>query len=183
MRPNTRLKLAGAHKEGRIAFPRRPAFVSAVPSPCAGGDCAPQLKRDPLGRGHAHPQGRMTPRTFTILPVLVGVRVVLVPGALGAQAPQPSLATDTALVAHLRATDPFFGLFVQCKDVKVTRASVPAVHHRERTVEKHFTYRALCDVRGQEEDDCLYQVDLAGTIDTLQSATIRRLRWDLVCSG
>ena len=125
----------------------------------------------------------MTPRTFTIPSVLVGVSVVLVPGALGAQAPQPSLSTDTALVAHLRATDPFFALFVQCKDAKVTRTSVPAVHHGERTVENHFTYRALCDVRGQEEDDCLYQVDLAGTIDTPQSATIRRLLWDLVCSG
>src|SRR5258708_3326927 len=112
----------------------------------------------------------MTPRTFTILSVLLGVRVVLVPVALGAQAPQPSLPTDSAL-------------FVQCKDAKVTRTSVPTVHHGERTVENHFTYRALCDVRGQEEDDCLYQVDLAGTIDTLQSATIRRLRWDLVCSG
>ncbi len=125
----------------------------------------------------------MTARTVSILSILVGVCLVLVPGGLGAQASQPSLATDTALVTHLRATDPFFALFVQCKDAKVTRTSVQAVHHGERAVENHFTYRALCDVRGQEEDDCLYQVDLAGTIDTPQSATIRRLRWDLVCGG
>ncbi len=33
--PNKRLKLAGAHQQGRIALPRWPAFLSAAPPPCA----------------------------------------------------------------------------------------------------------------------------------------------------
>jgi len=40
--PNMRLKLAGA-RVGRIALPRRPAFLSAVPPPCAPGRCARSL--------------------------------------------------------------------------------------------------------------------------------------------
>jgi hypothetical protein len=40
--PNMRLKLAGA-LVGRIALPRQPAFLSAAPPPCAGGDCARSL--------------------------------------------------------------------------------------------------------------------------------------------
>jgi len=40
--PNMRLKLAGA-RVGRIAFPRRLAFLSAAPPPCAGADCARSL--------------------------------------------------------------------------------------------------------------------------------------------
>jgi len=35
--PNKRLKLPGAHKEGRIALPRWLAFLSAAPTPCARG--------------------------------------------------------------------------------------------------------------------------------------------------
>ena len=42
VRPNKRLKLAGA-RVGRIAFPRRLAFLSAAPPPCAGADCARSL--------------------------------------------------------------------------------------------------------------------------------------------
>ena len=41
--PNMRLKLAGAHKSGGIALPRRRAFVSAAPTPCARGYCARSL--------------------------------------------------------------------------------------------------------------------------------------------
>jgi len=37
-----RLKLAGA-RVGRIAFPRRRAFLSAAPPPCASGRCARSL--------------------------------------------------------------------------------------------------------------------------------------------
>jgi len=37
-----RLKLAGA-RVGRIASPRRPAFFSAAPPPCAHGRCARSL--------------------------------------------------------------------------------------------------------------------------------------------
>src|SRR5207244_1148761 len=40
--PNMRLKLAGA-RVGRIALPRWPAFVAAVPPPCAGKRCARSL--------------------------------------------------------------------------------------------------------------------------------------------
>jgi len=40
--PNMRLKLPGA-RVGRIALPRRRAFVSAAPPPCAGGRCARSL--------------------------------------------------------------------------------------------------------------------------------------------
>ncbi len=41
-RPNKRLKLAGA-RVGRIALPRRLAFLSAARSPCAHGRCARSL--------------------------------------------------------------------------------------------------------------------------------------------
>jgi hypothetical protein len=41
--PNMRLKLAGARKQGRIALPRRPAFLFAAPLPCARGRCARSL--------------------------------------------------------------------------------------------------------------------------------------------
>jgi len=41
--PNKRLKLPGAHKYGRIALPRRPAFLSAAPPPCASQRCARSL--------------------------------------------------------------------------------------------------------------------------------------------
>jgi hypothetical protein len=40
--PNMRLKLPGA-RVGRIAFPRRLAFLFAAPSPCASGHCARSL--------------------------------------------------------------------------------------------------------------------------------------------
>jgi len=40
--PNKRLKLPGA-LVGRIAFPRRPAFLSAAPPPCACVRCARSL--------------------------------------------------------------------------------------------------------------------------------------------
>ncbi len=40
--PNLRLKLASA-RVGRIAFPRRLAFVSVAPLPCARGYCARSL--------------------------------------------------------------------------------------------------------------------------------------------
>jgi len=40
--PNMRLKLPGA-LVGRIALPRRPAFVSAAAPPCARGYCARSL--------------------------------------------------------------------------------------------------------------------------------------------
>ena len=42
MAPNMRLKLSGA-REGRIAFPRRRAFVSAALPPCASMHCARSL--------------------------------------------------------------------------------------------------------------------------------------------
>jgi len=42
LRPNMRLKLTGACV-GRIAFPRRRAFFSAAPPPCARGHCARSL--------------------------------------------------------------------------------------------------------------------------------------------
>jgi len=38
-----RLKLAGATKYGRITLPRRLAFLSATPPPCARGRCARSL--------------------------------------------------------------------------------------------------------------------------------------------
>ncbi len=41
-RPNKRLKLPGA-RVGRIALPRRPAFLSAAPPPCARCHCARSL--------------------------------------------------------------------------------------------------------------------------------------------
>src|SRR2546430_16650658 len=41
--PNKRLKLTGAHQYGRIALPRRRAFFSAAPPPCASGPCARSL--------------------------------------------------------------------------------------------------------------------------------------------
>jgi hypothetical protein len=41
-RPNMRLKLAGA-RVGRIALPRRLAFLPAAHAPCAGGRCARSL--------------------------------------------------------------------------------------------------------------------------------------------
>jgi len=41
--PNMRLKLAGAHKYGRIALPRWLAFLFAAPPPCACGRCARSL--------------------------------------------------------------------------------------------------------------------------------------------
>ncbi len=40
--PNKRLKLSGA-RVGRIALPRRLAFLSAAPPPCASGHCARSL--------------------------------------------------------------------------------------------------------------------------------------------
>ena len=40
VQPNKRLKLAGAHKEGRIALPCWLAFLSAAPPPCGRGRCA-----------------------------------------------------------------------------------------------------------------------------------------------
>jgi len=40
--PNKRLKLPGA-RVGRIALPRRPAFVPATPPPCARGRFARSL--------------------------------------------------------------------------------------------------------------------------------------------
>ncbi len=43
MRPNKRLKLAGAHQYERVALPRRRTFFSAAPPPCASGDCARSL--------------------------------------------------------------------------------------------------------------------------------------------
>ena len=43
MRPNKRLKLAGAHQYGGIALPHRPAFLSATPPPCASWYCARSL--------------------------------------------------------------------------------------------------------------------------------------------
>ena len=46
--PNMRLKLSG-DLVGRIALPRRRAFLSAARSPCARGHCARSFKRDPLG--------------------------------------------------------------------------------------------------------------------------------------
>jgi len=42
VRPNKRLKLAGA-RVGRIALPRRRAFLSAAAPPCAGRRCARSL--------------------------------------------------------------------------------------------------------------------------------------------
>ncbi len=42
-RPNLRLKLAGAHKQGSVALPRRPASLSAAPLPCARQHCARSL--------------------------------------------------------------------------------------------------------------------------------------------
>ncbi len=40
--PNMRLKLSGA-RVGRIALPRWPAFLSAVPTPCASEHFARSL--------------------------------------------------------------------------------------------------------------------------------------------
>src|SRR5207249_3225136 len=48
LQPNKRLKLSGA-RVGRIAFPRRLVFVSAVPTTLRQRALRPQLKRDPLG--------------------------------------------------------------------------------------------------------------------------------------
>jgi hypothetical protein len=42
MRPNMRLKLAGA-RVGRIALSRRRAFLSAAPSACVDRHCARSL--------------------------------------------------------------------------------------------------------------------------------------------
>ncbi len=42
-RPNKRLKLAGARKQGRIALPRWLAFLSAARTPCARGHVARSL--------------------------------------------------------------------------------------------------------------------------------------------
>src|SRR5258707_5033768 len=42
-RPNKRLELTGA-REGRIAFPRWPAFLSPAHSPCATGHLAGSLR-------------------------------------------------------------------------------------------------------------------------------------------
>ncbi len=121
-------------------------------------------------------------RVYYILLTALGVALLPLP-SMRAQSPPTSLASDSALVQHLRRTDQFFALLVNCKDGKLVRTQVPAVHHGEKAVEQHFSYGALCEVRGEEGDDCLYRVDLAGTIDGPESATIRRLRWELVCGG
>ena len=114
---------------------------------------------------------------------LIALAVTVLPRPASAQRQSVPLTTDSALVQHLRKTDPFFTLLVRCKDAKLTRTMTTVERHGEHAREHDFTYSALCDVTGQEEDDCLYRVELSGTIDTPESATIRRFRWDLVCGG
>jgi len=105
------------------------------------------------------------------------------PSRAAAQVRVDSVATDSALIALLKATDPFFRLFVRCAQTHLTWSSSRTVQHGVTVVLRQFTYQATCDAEGQEEDDCLYKVTAEGTLDAPIVPTIRKLRWDLVCNG
>ena len=94
-----------------------------------------------------------------------------------------SLATDTALVRYLRRTDSFFRQLGPCRDAKLVRSNTRVEAHGDTIVEHWFRYTATCEIKDEEASDCSYKVDLSGTLDTPESATIRRFHWDLECAG
>jgi hypothetical protein len=70
-----------------------------------------------------------------------------------------------------------------CRDAKLVRSNTRVQAHGDTVVEHEFRYTAICDIKDEEASDCFYQVELSGTLDTPQSATIRRFHWDLECGG
>src|SRR5439155_17603793 len=67
----------------RLALPRWLALLSAAPTPCARGRCAPQLKRDSLGGSHFGRRAetntsRVNTRLYrTSVPLIVAVGAAL----------------------------------------------------------------------------------------------------------
>ena len=102
-------------------------------------------------------------------------------GSLHAQ--RSALATDSALIRYLRRTDAFFRQLGPCRDTRLVRSNTRVQAHGDTVVEHQFTYTAICDIKDEEASDCFYQVQLSGTLDAPESATIRRFHWDLECGG
>jgi hypothetical protein len=95
-----------------------------------------------------------------------------------------SLATDSALVRYLRRNDSFFRQLGPCRDAKLVRSNARVeTSHGDTIVVRRFAYTATCEIKDEEASDCSYKVDISGTLDTPESATIRRFHWDLECAG
>lgn len=103
-------------------------------------------------------------------------------GSLPLLGQDSSFATDSGLVQYLRRTDPFFRQLGECHDARLTRSIGNVERSKGDSVVVHrFTYSAMCELQDSEGSDCQYRVDLSGTLDTDDVATIRRFRADLVC--
>ncbi len=113
--------------------------------------------------------------------IAIGLSMAPALPALGQAQP---LLSDSALIRYLRRTDHFFSLLAHCRDVKLARAKERvATAHGDTIVQDGFTYTALCQLPREQDSDCLYQVEVSGTLDTPEAAHIRRFRWDLLCGG
>jgi len=99
---------------------------------------------------------------------------------LGAQTDSASfMVNDSALVRHIRTTDPVFKNVIEsCSEQKLTRRVASGRHS--------FVYEANCRIRKapSEASDCSrYAIVASGTVDDAAWATVRSLRLELQCSA
>lgn len=109
--------------------------------------------------------------------VFAGLPILCCSVAVGGEPLGDLRYDDSALIQHIKRTDPTFqAVLGKCAGEKLARSKQQDL--------RNFTYTAKCDIKPDQQGDCpSYKIKAVGTVDTASWATVRNISLQLQCGA